>query len=202
MPWKLPLVARACTLAPAAVAEMSLPDRLAKNELEASAEEFWSLTEQGALRYQAGQRVKAPIAIRLALDRPITEQRLIAGNAISIRGGIATRAGVGRPFVVVKGRLVAVDDEDRVAWTASVGDGACGIALEKASASNLETADPEAVANAREDFLRQFEVHRAQSVLKEDAAAVVFEHGKPIFLPLLGRGLPLHGVFDGGLVQR
>jgi tetratricopeptide (TPR) repeat protein len=48
-------VARACTLAPDAVPEASLPVRLAEKELKASAREFWSLTEQGALHYRAGQ---------------------------------------------------------------------------------------------------------------------------------------------------
>jgi len=47
-------VARACTLAPHAVAEMSLPGRLAEKELQGS-REFWSLTEQGALAYRAGR---------------------------------------------------------------------------------------------------------------------------------------------------
>jgi tetratricopeptide (TPR) repeat protein len=48
-------VARACTLAPDAVAEASLPGRLAEKELKDSGEEFWSLTEQGALAYRAGR---------------------------------------------------------------------------------------------------------------------------------------------------
>ena len=48
-------VARACTLAPDAVADASLPGRLAEKELKASAREFWSLTEQGALAYRAGR---------------------------------------------------------------------------------------------------------------------------------------------------
>jgi tetratricopeptide (TPR) repeat protein/predicted Ser/Thr protein kinase len=47
-------VARACTLAPDAVADMSLPGRLAGKELQGS-REFWSLTEQGALAYRAGR---------------------------------------------------------------------------------------------------------------------------------------------------
>jgi eukaryotic-like serine/threonine-protein kinase len=47
-------VARACTLAPDAIAEASLAGRLAEKELEASAQEFWSWTEQGALAYRAG----------------------------------------------------------------------------------------------------------------------------------------------------
>jgi serine/threonine-protein kinase len=48
-------VARACTLAPEAVTEASLPGRLADKELQASAAAFWSLTEQGALHYRAGR---------------------------------------------------------------------------------------------------------------------------------------------------
>ena len=48
-------VARACTLAPDAVAEASLPGRLAETELKVSSGQFWSLTEQGALHYRAGR---------------------------------------------------------------------------------------------------------------------------------------------------
>jgi tetratricopeptide (TPR) repeat protein len=48
-------VARACTLAPDAVPEASLPHRLAESELGSAAREFWSLTEQGALHYRAGR---------------------------------------------------------------------------------------------------------------------------------------------------
>jgi tetratricopeptide (TPR) repeat protein len=48
-------VARACTLAPDAVA-LALPaGRLAEKELQASTRAFWSLTEQGALAYRAGR---------------------------------------------------------------------------------------------------------------------------------------------------
>jgi serine/threonine-protein kinase len=48
-------VARACTLASDAVAEASRPGHLAEAELRAAAGQFWSLTEQGALHYRAGQ---------------------------------------------------------------------------------------------------------------------------------------------------
>jgi tetratricopeptide (TPR) repeat protein len=48
-------VARACTLAPDAVTETSLPGRLADKELKHSGREFWSLTEQGALAHRAGR---------------------------------------------------------------------------------------------------------------------------------------------------
>jgi tetratricopeptide (TPR) repeat protein len=48
-------VARACTLAEGAVAEASLPGRLAQGELQENGKQFWSLTEQGALAYRAGQ---------------------------------------------------------------------------------------------------------------------------------------------------
>jgi serine/threonine-protein kinase len=48
-------VARACTLAPGAVADVSQPGRLAETELKANVKQFWSLTEQGALHYRAGR---------------------------------------------------------------------------------------------------------------------------------------------------
>jgi tetratricopeptide (TPR) repeat protein len=48
-------VARACTLAPDAVPDASLPGGLAEKELQASARAFWSLTEQGALHCRAGR---------------------------------------------------------------------------------------------------------------------------------------------------
>jgi serine/threonine-protein kinase len=48
-------VARACTLAPESVADLSLVKRMASKELRESAQQFWSLTEQGALAYRAGR---------------------------------------------------------------------------------------------------------------------------------------------------
>jgi serine/threonine-protein kinase len=48
-------MARACTLAPDAVAEPSLPGRLSEKELRTYANQFWTLTEQGALAYRAGR---------------------------------------------------------------------------------------------------------------------------------------------------
>jgi tetratricopeptide (TPR) repeat protein len=48
-------VARACTLAPDAVADASLPTRIAETELQTHARESWALTEQGALAYRAGR---------------------------------------------------------------------------------------------------------------------------------------------------
>jgi serine/threonine-protein kinase len=48
-------VARACTLAPDAVADPSLPGRLANKELQDNGKQFWSLTEQGAMAYRAGR---------------------------------------------------------------------------------------------------------------------------------------------------
>ena len=46
-------MARSCTLAPDAVREPSLPGRLAETELQGSAKQSWSLTQQGALAYRA-----------------------------------------------------------------------------------------------------------------------------------------------------
>ncbi len=49
-------VARACTLAPNTALDSSLSSRqLAESELQRSAHDFWSLTEQGALAYRAGR---------------------------------------------------------------------------------------------------------------------------------------------------
>jgi serine/threonine protein kinase/tetratricopeptide (TPR) repeat protein len=54
-------VARACTLAPVAIAEESFPGSLVDKELNATAnaKQFWSLTEQGALHYRAGRFAQA-----------------------------------------------------------------------------------------------------------------------------------------------
>jgi eukaryotic-like serine/threonine-protein kinase len=62
-------VTRACTLASGAVTDLSQPGRLARPELQASAGQFWSLTEQGALLYRAGQVPQA---------RALFEQSLLA----------------------------------------------------------------------------------------------------------------------------
>jgi tetratricopeptide (TPR) repeat protein len=48
-------VARACTLGPDSVQDPARPGRLAEGELMANRGEFWSLTQQGALRYRAGE---------------------------------------------------------------------------------------------------------------------------------------------------
>jgi tetratricopeptide (TPR) repeat protein len=47
-------VARACSLGPDSVPDPARLGRLAQGELMANREEFWSLTQQGALRYRAG----------------------------------------------------------------------------------------------------------------------------------------------------
>jgi tetratricopeptide (TPR) repeat protein len=61
-------VARACTLADGAVMEASLPGRLAETELQASAGQFWSLTEQGALHYRAGRFQAAVLLFEQSLQ--------------------------------------------------------------------------------------------------------------------------------------
>ncbi len=61
-------VARACTLAPDAAA-LALPaGRLAEKELQASAQAFWSLTEQGALAYRAGRFPQAVPCFEQSLE--------------------------------------------------------------------------------------------------------------------------------------
>jgi tetratricopeptide (TPR) repeat protein len=64
-------IARACTLAPGAVTDPSLPSRLAARELQSNAKDFWSLTEQGALAYRAG---------RFEESVPLFEQSLRANS--------------------------------------------------------------------------------------------------------------------------
>jgi tetratricopeptide (TPR) repeat protein len=64
-------VARACTLAPDAVADVALPGRLAETELKENAQAFWSLTEQGALAFRAGRFQHAV---------PLFEQSLLADH--------------------------------------------------------------------------------------------------------------------------
>jgi serine/threonine-protein kinase len=59
-------VARACTLAPDAVAQAALAGRLAEKELQGS-REFWSLTEQGALAYRAGRFHEAVLLFEQSL---------------------------------------------------------------------------------------------------------------------------------------
>jgi tetratricopeptide (TPR) repeat protein len=70
-------VARACTLAPDAVAESSLPSRLAEKELQASAKQFWSLTEQGALAYRAGRFQDAVPLFEQSLKADATPGRAV-----------------------------------------------------------------------------------------------------------------------------
>src|SRR5262249_26227267 len=48
-------VARACTLAPDSVKETALAGKKAAFELQQNRQEFWSLTEQGALAFRAGR---------------------------------------------------------------------------------------------------------------------------------------------------
>jgi serine/threonine-protein kinase len=60
-------MARACTLAPDAVADAAQPGRLAEAELKNYAGQFWALTEQGALHYRAGRFPEAAAAFERSL---------------------------------------------------------------------------------------------------------------------------------------
>src|SRR5262249_15433879 len=70
-------MARACTLAPDAVAEASLPGRLAESELKANVREFWSLTEQGALHYRAGRFPQAVALFEQSLSADPTPGKAV-----------------------------------------------------------------------------------------------------------------------------
>ena len=61
-------VARACTLAPDAVADVSQLGRLAEKELQSNARQFWSQTEQGALAYRAGRFREAVVLFEKSLQ--------------------------------------------------------------------------------------------------------------------------------------
>jgi hypothetical protein len=62
-------VARTCTLAADSVKDPAQPARLAEFELKANPKEFWSLTEQGALRYRAGAFAEAELLEEQSLLR-------------------------------------------------------------------------------------------------------------------------------------
>jgi tetratricopeptide (TPR) repeat protein len=106
-------VASACTLAPDAVAEASLPGRLAEKELQGSAREFWSLTEQGALAYRAGRFQQAV---------PLFEQSLRADHK-------SGRAVLNWLWMVLTNRRLGKAEEARrwldkaQAWLDQYGDG-------------------------------------------------------------------------------
>jgi tetratricopeptide (TPR) repeat protein len=70
-------MARACTLAPDAVPDASLPGRLAEKELQGSAQAFWSLTEQGALRCRAGRFPEAVALFEQSLRAEPKEGRAV-----------------------------------------------------------------------------------------------------------------------------
>jgi tetratricopeptide (TPR) repeat protein len=69
-------VARACTLAPDAVADLAVVMRLSADELKQHATEFWSLTEQAALLHRAGRSREAVLLLERSLkadDKPGTQ---------------------------------------------------------------------------------------------------------------------------------
>jgi tetratricopeptide (TPR) repeat protein len=70
-------VARACTLAPDAVGEVSLPGRLAETEFKTNAGQVWTLTEQGALAYRAGRFQEAVPLFEQSLKADATPGRAV-----------------------------------------------------------------------------------------------------------------------------
>jgi tetratricopeptide (TPR) repeat protein/tRNA A-37 threonylcarbamoyl transferase component Bud32 len=61
-------LARACTLAPDALADLSLVNRIAEKELQGNSQQFWSMTEQGALAYRSGKFQDAVPHFELSLN--------------------------------------------------------------------------------------------------------------------------------------
>ena len=93
-------VARACTLAPDAVSDIARPTRLSRSELQSSRKTFWSLTEQGALRYRAGEfREAIPLfeqslaAVSSQLGAPCTTFAFPNGNYTTELAQHALRCG-------------------------------------------------------------------------------------------------------------
>jgi serine/threonine-protein kinase len=70
-------LARACTLTPDSVADLSLISRLAEKELQQNAKQFWSLTEQGALAYRAGRYQEAVSLFEQSLKADATPGRAV-----------------------------------------------------------------------------------------------------------------------------
>ena len=100
-------VARACTLAPDAVADASLPGRLAEKELKDSAREFWSLTEQGALAYRAGRFQQAVPFFEQSLQADPKAGPCGAQLAVAGPGQAAPREGRGGAPLAEQGPGVA-----------------------------------------------------------------------------------------------
>jgi serine/threonine-protein kinase len=70
-------VARACTLAPEAIGQAARSGQLAQAELDKSAGEFWSLTQQAALHYRAGRFKKAVPLLEKSLGAETKEGRAV-----------------------------------------------------------------------------------------------------------------------------
>ncbi|MBI1913775.1 MAG: protein kinase [Planctomycetes bacterium] len=63
------LVARACTLAPAAVPDLKKPAQAAQQELTTNAAAYWSLTQQGALFCRAGRSEEAQGVLKECMEK-------------------------------------------------------------------------------------------------------------------------------------
>ena len=100
-------VARACTLAPDALPDASLPGGLAKNELQDFAGQFWSLTEQGALQYRAGRFEEAVALFEQSLGAELEAGQCGGQLAVAGPGQSATRKGRGGAAMAGQGPGVA-----------------------------------------------------------------------------------------------
>jgi tetratricopeptide (TPR) repeat protein len=70
-------VARACTLAPDAVAQAAQAGQLARAEMAPRAREFWALTQQAALHYRAGRFKEAVPLLEKSLRADTKEGRAV-----------------------------------------------------------------------------------------------------------------------------
>jgi hypothetical protein len=148
---------------------------------------------------------KAPVGIRVNLDRPFVERRLFSTGPfvqMSVQGGVATPGGMARPMVIVRGKYMVLDAEGRVAWDAELGEGIYGVEESVEKARDIEVAVADAVAKAREEFIKLVP-HSAWGVGgpggPQYTSAMVIEKGKRVFFPLESRQLPLEGLLNGAV---
>jgi hypothetical protein len=149
---------------------------------------------------------KAPVGIRFNLDRPFVERRNFSTGPLvqmRVQGGVATPGGVDRPMVIVRGTYMVLDAGGRVAWEAQLGEGMYGVSESVEKARDIEAAAPDAVAKAREEFVKMLP-HSAWGVGggggPEYTSAMVIEKGKRVFFPFESRQLPLDGIVDGAVI--
>jgi hypothetical protein len=134
------------------------------------------------------------------------ERRLFSTGKFVTRNispsGVSTPGGVARPLVIVRGTYMVLDADGRVVWDAPLGEGIYGVDDSVEKAGDIEAAAPDAVAKAREEFIKMLP-HSGWGVGgggPEYISAMVIEKGKRVFFPFESRQLPLDGILDGAVM--